>query len=196
MSSASAATAPPAAARAGQPADFDRLLNAFRVRVDREIASFLAAKRAATVALSGSPAGRPPLSDPADLVDGVAALLAQGGKRLRPALVYFTYRACGGQADEQALQLALSTELLHTYLLIHDDIMDHAETRRGLPAAHVRFSDLHRAAGLRGDAADFGRSASAIWRTPMRRSFSPALSSSARRPASPSTAGARPCRQS
>ena len=56
------------------------------------------------------------------------------------------------------LPLALATELLHTYLLIHDDIMDHAEVRRGQPAAHVRFRDAHRSRGLRGDAHDFGRS--------------------------------------
>ena len=44
------------------------------------------------------------------------------------------------------------TELLHTYLLIHDDIMDHAEVRRGQPAAHVRFRDAHRRPRLHGDA--------------------------------------------
>src|SRR6202000_436135 len=69
-----------------------------------------------------------------------------------------TYRACGGQREEQVLPLALATEFLHTYLLIHDDIMDHAETRRGQPSAHVHFDRLHRAAGLRGDGADFGTS--------------------------------------
>ena len=98
------------------------------------------------------------LADPGDLVDGVARLMAQGGKRLRPALVYYTYRACGGRSDPQVMPLALATEFLHTYLLIHDDIMDHADVRRGQPAAHTRFRDLHRAAGLRGDADDFGRS--------------------------------------
>ncbi|HEX4966011.1 MAG TPA: polyprenyl synthetase family protein [Thermoanaerobaculia bacterium] len=75
---------------------------------------------------------------------------------MRPALVYYTYKALGGSSEEEVLPLALATELLHTYLLIHDDIMDHAETRRGLPAAHVRFRDVHRARGLRGDAAHFG----------------------------------------
>lgn len=154
MTSSSAATISLAASRAVETADFDRLLEDFRSRVDREIAAFLAAKRRVGAAAPGAPA----LGEPADLVEGVRALLAVGGKRLRPALVYFTYRACGGTADDQVLPLALATELLHTYLLIHDDIMDHAETRRGQPAAHVRFAGLHSAAGLRGDAQDFGRS--------------------------------------
>jgi geranylgeranyl diphosphate synthase type I len=93
-----------------------------------------------------------------ELIDGIGQLATEGGKRLRPALVYYTYRACGGAADSEVLPLALATEFLHTYLLIHDDIMDHAEVRRGQPAAHARFREAHRAHGLHGDAADFGRS--------------------------------------
>src|SRR4029079_67775 len=52
----------------------------------------------------------------------------------------------------------VDVELLHACLLIHDDIMDHAETRRGHPSAHVRFRELHRGQGWRGDSGDFGRS--------------------------------------
>jgi geranylgeranyl diphosphate synthase type I len=111
---------------------------------------------------AADPTGLAELPPLAALVDGVARLMVQGGKRLRPALVYYTYRACGGRLDEQALPLALAIEFLHTYLLIHDDIMDHAGVRRGQPAAHVRFRDLHRASGLRGDADDFGRSAAIL----------------------------------
>jgi geranylgeranyl diphosphate synthase type I len=183
MSPCPAVTEPVARSRAAETEEFGRLLEGFQARVDREIAAFLTAKHVA--AAGGTSAGAMPdtadtadtadigaadplgnrrseLSDPADLVDGIASLMAQGGKRLRPALVYFTYRACGGRAEEQVLPLALSTELLHTYLLFHDDIMDHAETRRGQPAAHVRFAGLHRAGGLRGDAGDFGRSAALL----------------------------------
>ena len=143
---------------------FARLIDGFRDRLDREIAAFLADKRSRVGGTGGSGEGpgasrrQATLADPGDLVDGVARLMAQGGKRLRPALVYYTYRACGGRSESQVMPLALATEFLHTYLLIHDDIMDHAEVRRGQPAAHARFRDLHRAGGLRGDADDFGRS--------------------------------------
>ncbi len=130
--------------------DFNGLLAGLREKLDRELAAWIEAKRAEAVA-SGSP-------ETLELVDGVGLLAMQGGKRLRPALVYYTYRACGGTSDEEALPLALSTELLHTYLLIHDDIMDHAETRRGIPSAHVRFRDAHHEHRLYGDADDFGRS--------------------------------------
>lgn len=129
---------------------FPGLLDGFREALDRELAAWLAAKREQARA-DGS-------AEMLELIDGVGQLVTQGGKRLRPALVYYTYRACGGRSEAAVLPLALATELLHTYLLIHDDIMDHAEVRRGQPAAHVRFRDAHRARGLRGDGEDFGRS--------------------------------------
>jgi geranylgeranyl diphosphate synthase type I len=150
LSTAAPSTARPAAV----PEGFTSLLAGFRVKLDRALGEWLDAKRDEAVA-----AGTPEMLE---LIDGVGQLATQGGKRLRPALVYYTYRACGGAADEEVLPLALSTELLHTYLLIHDDIMDHAEVRRGLPAAHVRFREAHRAHGLHGDAEDFGRSAAIL----------------------------------
>jgi geranylgeranyl diphosphate synthase, type I len=143
-------TAASPATRRGAPAGFAGLLDGFRERLDGELASWLQGRRAEAAA-GGS-------TEMLDLVDGVSQLMTQGGKRLRPALVYYSYHACGGDADETVLPLALATEFLHTYLLIHDDIMDHAEVRRGQPAAHVRFRDAHRARGFRGDAQDFGRS--------------------------------------
>jgi geranylgeranyl diphosphate synthase type I len=157
---ASSQAAAPPSASSGTPPSFDRLLDGFRHRVDGEIARFLGGKRGDGTSgeASAGAASASGLSDPSDLVDGVARLIAQGGKRLRPALVYYTYRACGGQREDRVLPLALATEFLHTYLLIHDDIMDHAETRRGQPSAHVHFDRLHRTAGLRGDSADFGTS--------------------------------------
>jgi geranylgeranyl diphosphate synthase type I len=150
LSTAAPLTARPAAV----PEGFTSLLAGFRDQLDRALGDWLDAKREEAVA-AGSP-------ETLELIDGVGQLATQGGKRLRPALVYYTYRACGGAADEEVLPLALSTELLHTYLLIHDDIMDHAEIRRGLPAAHVRFSEAHRTHGFHGDADDFGRSAAIL----------------------------------
>ncbi len=134
------------------PDSFQDLLAGFRTRLERALADWLEAKRQEAAA----PASYSP--EMLELIDGVGQLATHGGKRLRPALVYYTYRAFGGTSDTEALPLSLATELLHTYLLIHDDIMDHAEVRRGQPAAHVRFREAHRARGLRGDAEDFGQS--------------------------------------
>jgi geranylgeranyl diphosphate synthase, type I len=138
----------PAPGRQAPPEEFAGLLGGFRAKLERELEAWLAAKRAEA---EGS-------REMLELIDGVGLLATRGGKRVRPALIYYTYRACGGPSDEEVLPLALATELLHTYLLIHDDIMDHAEVRRGQASAHVRFREEHRALGYRGDAADFGRS--------------------------------------
>jgi geranylgeranyl diphosphate synthase type I len=141
-------TAATPAAHTEAPESFLGLLDAFREKLDRELGSWLARKREAAGGFR----------EAIELIDGVGQLVTQGGKRLRPALVYSTYRACGGPSDSEVLPLALATELLHTYLLIHDDIMDHAEVRRGQPAAHERFRQVHQARGFHGDAQDFGRS--------------------------------------
>jgi geranylgeranyl diphosphate synthase, type I len=132
------------------PEGFPALLEGFRERLERELHAWLEAKRRAA-AEAGSP-------EMLELIDGVGQLVVHGGKRVRPALVYHAYRACGGAVDGEVLPLALATELLHTYLLIHDDIMDHAEVRRGQPAAHVRFRNAHRQRGFHGDAREFGLS--------------------------------------
>jgi geranylgeranyl diphosphate synthase type I len=146
MGLSTAATSSPRSETA--PADFSGLLDSFREKLDRELQAWLTRKREAAGGFR----------EAVELIDGVGQLVLQGGKRLRPALVYATYRACGGPSDAQVLPLALAIELLHTYLLIHDDIMDHAELRRGQPAAHVRFRQAHQARGFHGDAQDFGRS--------------------------------------
>ena len=141
-------TAATSAAPGTEPMGFPGLLDGFREKLERELEGWLSRKREAAGGFR----------EAIELIDGVGQLVLQGGKRLRPALVYYTYRACGGPSDATVLPLALATELLHTYLLIHDDIMDHAEVRRGQPAAHVRFRQAHQARGFQGDAQDFGRS--------------------------------------
>jgi geranylgeranyl diphosphate synthase type I len=132
----------------GAGGGFDALLDGFRAKLGDRLEAWLAGKRAEAVAST--------VPSDLDLIDGIARLMTHGGKRLRPALVYYSYRALGGESDPAVLPLALATELLHTYLLIHDDIMDHAETRRGLPSAHASFRERHRAQGWRGDAAELG----------------------------------------
>ncbi len=85
-----------------------------------------------------------PAAEAAELTSRLREFVDRGGKRLRPALVFFAYRGCGGEDQEAILPLAMSTELLHTYLLIHDDIMDGAAVRRGGPTAHRLFAADHR----------------------------------------------------
>ncbi len=78
----------------------------------------------------------------------------RGGKRLRPAVLLFACGAVGGQ-EHAALPAAAAVELFHTWTLVHDDVIDHDEKRRGGPTVHSFGRQLARQElGLVGDEAD------------------------------------------
>lgn len=84
-----------------------------------------------------------------------------GGKRLRAAFCYWSWRAHGGDRDDasvraRVLEVAAALELFQVAALIHDDVMDDSDTRRGQMAAHRRFAELHHSEGWTGPAAPFG----------------------------------------
>jgi len=63
----------------------------------------------------------------------------RGGKRLRPALVYLGFRLLGGKDSEDIVKVSLVTEFIHSFFLIHDDVMDESTTRRGKPTVHCEY---------------------------------------------------------
>jgi geranylgeranyl diphosphate synthase type I len=128
---------------------FHQSLDAFREECNKTLGRWITNRRKRAVE-SGT--------EGIELVDTVARLVDAGGKRVRPAIVWFSHLACGGQEKDRAMLLAIACELLHTYLLVHDDIMDHAELRRGESTAHVEFTELHDHRAWNGDAQDYGRS--------------------------------------
>jgi geranylgeranyl diphosphate synthase type I len=81
-----------------------------------------------------------------------------GGKRLRPTFAYWGWRGVVGPHDpvDPVLPALGALELLHTFALVHDDVMDGSATRRGQPTAHRVFAAQHAATGGRGDSAGFG----------------------------------------
>ncbi|NIK60488.1 polyprenyl synthetase family protein [Kribbella shirazensis] len=83
-----------------------------------------------------------------------------GGKRLRPSFCYWGFRAAGGDPALPILPAAASLEMLHVSALVHDDVMDSSDVRRGAPAAHRRFEALQREraekSGYGGDPVGFG----------------------------------------
>ena len=93
--------------------------------------------------------------DLAPLAEALTDLL-RGGKRLRPAFAYWGWRGAGGADSEEAVSAATALELLQACALIHDDVMDGSDTRRGMPAAHRRFATLHRGNGWLGSSEGFG----------------------------------------
>jgi geranylgeranyl diphosphate synthase type I len=98
--------------------------------------------------------------DLAPILAALAALLA-GGKRLRPSFCYWGWRAAGGDDGGTAVAAAASLELLQASALIHDDVMDASDTRRGQPSAHRRFEAMAAAAGW-GGAESFGTGAAIL----------------------------------
>jgi len=76
--------------------------------------------------------------EPTILYRAARHIIDAGGKRLRPYLVLKSCRLVGGR-EEDAIPTAAALELLHTFTLIHDDIMDEDEKRRGLPTVHTQW---------------------------------------------------------
>lgn len=74
-----------------------------------------------------------------ELIEHIADLTMRGGKRIRPALFYYSYLAHGGERKIEALKAAIAIELSETYLLIHDDIMDDDDLRRGGETIHESY---------------------------------------------------------
>ncbi|MEV6815515.1 polyprenyl synthetase family protein [Micromonospora sp. NPDC051296] len=87
-----------------------------------------------------------------------------GGKRVRPTFAYWGWRgAVGGDEPFTPVLPALATlELLHTFALVHDDVMDSSATRRGRPTAHVAVAAQHAAAGRSGDSGRFGEAVAVL----------------------------------
>ncbi len=88
--------------------------------------------------------------------------LTTGGKLLRPAFCYWGYRAAGAPDGEEIVAAAAALELLHVSALIHDDVMDGSDRRRGRPSAHRQFEQLHRTADWSGAPEGFGYGAAIL----------------------------------
>jgi geranylgeranyl diphosphate synthase type I len=86
----------------------------------------------------------------------VADLVATGGKHLRPAFVYWGHRATGAPHDDAVFGPAAAVQLLHTFALLHDDVMDRSPERRGRPSAYAALAKIHVNEGLTGDSSWFG----------------------------------------
>jgi geranylgeranyl diphosphate synthase type I len=118
-----------------------------RERIEKALGVFLADQR---VLLAGI--------DPAlgAVTDTIEAFVLGGGKRLRPAFAYWGYRGAGGEDSDQLIGALASLEFVQASALIHDDVMDASDTRRGEPAVHRRFAAMHAENAWEGDPDAFG----------------------------------------
>ena len=78
--------------------------------------------------------------EPKGLYAPIAYTLAAGGKRVRPQLAMIGSQLFGGN-DEEVLPAALALEVFHNFTLLHDDVMDKAEVRRGRPTVHIQWNE-------------------------------------------------------
>jgi geranylgeranyl diphosphate synthase type I len=127
-------------------------LGQLRADVQAEIDSVLARQRQVLGELG---------VDTAPLLACVVSLL-HGGKRLRAAFCFTAYLAAGGRNRPGALRAAAAMELFQAAALLHDDVMDDSDTRRGRPAAHRALAEHHRSHGWSGDSARFGAAAAIL----------------------------------
>lgn len=127
----------------------DKLLSTRTTAVDQAIAATLATTKAA-ISVAGSAA--------AEITDQIAASAA-GGKRLRAQLIIAAHDALGGHDDQAAHGIGAAVELFQTAALLHDDVLDDSDTRRGHPAAHRSLAGVHRTQDWLGSADDFGAAA-------------------------------------
>jgi geranylgeranyl diphosphate synthase type II len=74
------------------------------------------------------------------LYEPIEYTLAAGGKRVRPQLAMIACELFGGKAEEIA-PAAMALEVFHNFTLLHDDVMDHAEVRRGRPTVHIKWNE-------------------------------------------------------
>ncbi|ANH39125.1 (2E,6E)-farnesyl diphosphate synthase [Nocardioides dokdonensis FR1436] len=104
-----------------------------------------------------------PLGGDAARLLAEARTVVSGGKRLRAAFCWWGYLSVAPAADEDALLRACAAlELLHASALVHDDLMDASDTRRGRPATHRAFEREHRSVAWRGDPEQYGAAAAIL----------------------------------
>ena len=96
------------------------------------------------------------------VAEAMHQFITDSGKRLRPIFSYVGYLGTGATADQSIIDASASLELVHVCALMHDDVMDGSDTRRGAPAIHRAFEALHKSEKLQGSAEQYGISAAIL----------------------------------
>ena len=94
--------------------------------------------------------------------EALTAFLLDSGKRLRPLFAYAGFAAAGGSLEKPVVRAMAALELLQACALIHDDLMDGSDTRRGKPSIHRHFETIHVQDELDGFAPQYGLSAAVL----------------------------------
>lgn len=107
--------------------EFKEKLSEFKDALDKKLKAYFDKKIQESEAVN---------NETTQLLEKIADLTLRGGKRIRAALLYYSYLGHGGRKKEEALSASMSVELSETYMLIHDDIIDRDTLRRGGQTIH------------------------------------------------------------
>ncbi|MDO0917538.1 polyprenyl synthetase family protein [Streptomyces sp. DT2A-34] len=100
---------------------------------------------------------------PGELPAALARFLAAGGKRIRPVLCVLGWHAAGGTGScDMAVRVGAALEVFHAFCLVHDDVMDHSDTRRGQPTVHRVMAERHRTGRSPQQGQDIGAGAAVL----------------------------------
>ncbi len=93
-----------------------------------------------------------------EMAEKIKKFVLNSGKRIRPILLYYGYLAAGGKETDKIVKAAISIELIHSYLLIHDDIIDRDNFRHGDLSMHYKYNKEYSELYGRNDLSHFGNS--------------------------------------
>lgn len=133
--------------------DAKKALGEFKQKINPEMESFFARTIIETEKIDGNMA---------DAIRYVREITMSGGKRARAAFMYYGYLAAGGKEKTKIIQAGVSIELIHSFLLMHDDIIDQDELRHGIKTTHIRYCELAKKIFKNKDAEHFGNSMAII----------------------------------
>jgi geranylgeranyl diphosphate synthase type I len=128
-------------------------LTSLRSAVEEELAIFLNFEGAYLNSIS---------TELSPVSDVLTSFLLDSGKRLRPLFAYAGFAAAGGTIEKPIVRAIAALELLQACALIHDDLMDGSDTRRGKPSIHRHFETIHVQDELDGFAPQYGLSAAVL----------------------------------
>lgn len=132
-----------------QKLDAEKYLEWFKKEFDLQLLTFLNQKKQEAAEIN---------PEAGVLVDEIIRFSKNGGRRVRPAFMYSGYVASGGRAHDAILYASMAVELLHVFALIHDDIIDDSDLRRGEPTTHKAFEKQHKNRKLLGNSTEYGLS--------------------------------------
>ncbi|MFW6383479.1 MAG: polyprenyl synthetase family protein [Nanoarchaeota archaeon] len=108
--------------------DFHNTLNLYRNKINEELKNYFKNISTSEYRQTGK-----------EIIEDIKEFTLRGGKRVRAILVIFGYKAYGGKNIDEILKVAIAVELMQSFLLVHDDIIDRDEKRRGRTTLHKLY---------------------------------------------------------